>query len=99
MRSYVHGVTVTLATGRALEYSWASALKVTRRKELFIYHRRRARVRLHADEWLAFRAVNTPAVLDSPATHLRVVEDPADTITNMPRLSLDRGFEPVPRRG
>jgi hypothetical protein len=101
LRTAVYGVTVELATGRSIEYSWATHVKVNKQWELHIYHGRRKRVYLTPDEWLSHRGFNGHQVTQPesvPQVHLRPVPAGEQTIL-MPHLNLDRGWEPVPRPG
>lgn len=101
MRTHVYGVTVELSTGRSVEYAWATHVKVDRRWEMHIYHGRRQRVYLLAGEWLSWRSFNGHQLAQPeaiPQVHLRPVPVEEQTML-IPRLNLDRGWDPVPRAG
>lgn len=106
MRTRVHGVIVWLASGRTVEYGWATAVGVGRYWDLLIYQGRRQRVFHPAEEWLSYRALNgrrpagdqfpplgwlrEPLALPPPPVH-------HDQTAEYPALGLERDWAPVPR--
>lgn len=94
MRARAHGVTVTVASGRSIEYPWATGLKIDKYWDLHIFHGRRQRVYHPAGEWVNVRC--TSAVLPDPPAMgfmpaINVQDAPTETWVR-PSLQLDRQF-------
>lgn len=107
MKARAHGLTVTVASGRSIEYPWATGLRVDKFWDLHVYHGRRQRVYHPAGEWISFRCTSAvpperpqphpPAAMGSlPAKYMQ--RDDRTHVYPRPALQLDHQFTRTARQ-